>query len=266
MRIRLVAVITLVACNRLPDQVPCRAIVGNPEGPRGADALRRPLELEGLEVVHDGKPMATLTLGSSTVSVEGNFTAPKDDVRGLLGGSWALRRQGACGPEDQALGLPPDMWRNMSEGDLAKRTKSDGALPIYLSMSAAPVPKVVVDWQGATSITLGSRVLAKGKKAWRELPTDACAAAPPIVIDGKQVGVLSTRALIQVVVPDAGACYVWQDVAYGTAQSGRHKLLRGEHVYVIDELPDYLFERAPNEARTTAKGTTRTELVRVPCP
>lgn len=249
----------LVACHRLPDQVPVQV---NVSSPAGSDVFASTLLV-------DGVPVGKLNEGGlfpSSLTVE----RPKGELRKFLGSTFAVRTTGACGTHDIPLGTLDPAYRTVPDATVADRVKDSKAYSVILKAPARKQVSLLVDrGRSKVSVRVGElEIKGEDRVNPYPVPIDGCAAPPPIVVDGKVVGVVDPNAVAQLVNVEPGVCHVLQPVVYGEDTTTKRPPVHFPAVPVLklDEVPKHVLERAPASMRIRgADGTVTNEFIREPC-
>jgi hypothetical protein len=254
--------VALAACQKIPDEVPYEASIGELKEPGGPYRVSM---LDGVTLTVNGQPVAKLARTTSEVSIEAKWKGPKSALHETLQGRFALKGTGPCGPYE--VPLESDAYfKTATDEQIAAAFDARNAIQPSLKLDMPARHTVFVDWGGsqAKTVAVGSLSIASGTKEERLLAM-GCKELPPVLVDGKQVGTLEPSAVAHLVTLEPGVCHVLQTIGYGNSETYAPTHLAALPVVSLKDTPMDVLEEGPKTVRVGGGGTSRTRLTREPC-
>ncbi|MDI1484177.1 hypothetical protein [Polyangium sp. y55x31] len=215
--------------------------------------------LTGLTVIigSERKTFAKDAYGATTIKASATLPATGPSVLPTL----AVELPTPCGTKTIALSTKETAAEEESQ------RKSEGH-SVYLKVTpSSPIPRAVDIWIDSTGdVALGSLTLKQGQNRVYELE---CQPSLELRSGGNVLGPLPKvdgSATKAVFVTTKDQCYVYRGVSYSkdpSAASSAGTILKGKHVYELDENVDHFLTPAPSATRGESY---RMELVPVACP
>ena len=225
----------------------------------------------GAEVVSDGKVLTTIEL-SNNVLLVGPYTATRAEAVVSQKAHYALRVKGLCGAHELPLTGPPSSWQAMDEKALAGVLERGHDVPLFFDVASGDSVVVFVDAGDAPAgkVTINDTELTPTKPGFAvgvDLWLSGCPLPLEVKVDGEVVGQITGNEPAVLISTKPELCHEMGAVLYGDQSQPPFDrfVTRGRGVFSLPMSPDHFLEFAPSSVKTSGKGATVTQLVRVGC-